>query len=259
MRLRVGLKQSYLPFFWRFDRPLRVKRRHLLPRFEQELYADFHKGFQAAYTALLQAFVTWDSATLTEALDKKLNQRVTACLARLKGEKQTLEVLNSSAAVSLSLWNAQIHISPPHRHRPKLPFREYFRVYYNVSDSENESPPSSDSEEPRVRPSDLQIWAIEKQKHATLTVDCLYSSCQKLLLRQASGQIVRGRADMALEQHWVRFETCFEAEDPEEVMEFFLHGEGDSPIREFGWTAVDVDFCLKGNPYAFRPFKLPLP
>lgn len=258
MRLKIGLKPSNLPFFWRFDRQIRVKRQQLLPRLEQELYAAFHQGFQAAYTALLQAFVTRDFAMLTEALDKKLSERVTSSLVRVQGQKQALEVVNSSAAVSLSLWNARIHVSPPPRHRPKTPFRELFRVYYNVSDSEDESQ-SSDSEEPRMRPSDLQIWAIERQKHALLAVDCLYSSCQKLLLRHESGQIARGNADMAIEQHWVRFETRFEAPDPKEVMEFFLYGEGESPIKEYVWTAVDVDFCLGGNPYAIRPFKLPFP
>lgn len=256
MRLKLGLKHCNFPFFWRFNLPIRVTRRQLLPRFEQELYADFHKGFQAAYTALLQAFATRDHDTLAEALEKKLNERVIACLTRLNSENKALEVVNPSAAVSLSLWNARIHVFPPYRHRPKSPGQRY-RVYYNVSDSEEEL--SSDSEEPRLRQNDLQVWACDRQKNAILAVDCRYSSCQKLVLRQGSGEIVRGKADAALEQHWVRFETSFQVSDADDLMDYFLHGEGESPIKEFIWTAADIDLCLGGNQYATRPFKFPFP
>lgn len=259
MRLKLGLQHCNFPFFWRFNHPIPVKRRPLLPRFEQELYADFHKGFQAAYTVLLQAFATRDHATLSEALDYKLNQRVFACLSRLHSENKTLEVVNPYAAVSLSLWNSRIHVFPPYRNRPKSKLTEQFRVYYNVSDSEDLTEPSSDREEPRVRLNDMQVWACERQKQAVLRVDCRYFSCQKLVLRKGDGEIVRGKADTSLEEHWIRFESSFPVSDSEDIMDYFLYGEGESPIQQYAWTATDIDLCLGGNKYAARPFKFPFP
>lgn len=245
------------PFFWRFNLLFPLRKQPLLPRFEQELYSDFHSGFQAAYSALLHSLVTFDSQILSDALESRLNRRVATNLHSLKEKKWTLETVNPTAAVSLSLWNAKIHVHPPPRRQKSEKIETIYPVYYNVSDSEEEESEDSEREEPRLRPSDILVWEGNQEKTAVLTVDCLYSTCQKLVLRGGNKEILRGTVDTSIEQHLVRYETHFQVKRPSSLSGYFLDGEGESPISSFTWTATDIDYCLLGNPFASRCIKLP--
>lgn len=238
-----------LSFPWRFNEstPFLLAP---LSKSVDELLKSSQEGFVGAYKSILEAFVNSDTEFLESVMEPNLFSETKISLDTIKRRRHCLELVNPDSKVNTFMYNdfitAGVHVD---RSKNK---EKGFEV-----GSFDELTNKLKRDALGFTYNYLNGIVPTEQSHILLSVDLLFNSPSKLVLRDEEGNVLRGNESRSSEIHKLKFET---------MMEFKKGAFGsvgslvsllkcayfnkNSLLEGPQWLVTDIDDFLQGNPHA---------
>lgn len=219
----------------------------LSPSLSSSLHTTFQDGFSQVYRHLLLSLTDSSYSHLASALEPTLYAKLDSDLSYLSRQGLTLHLVNPDAPVTFTLCNAIHKVGVPIN---RSDVRE--KGFYLIS-----SQPSHLVDKKHVKMHILDIFnfreipdfnsVIRLMKTEILQIDCLIRTSMKLIVKNASGEIVQNSDKIdQIEEHCLQFETYL----TEKLQKFGIFSmPKDIEMKDWKWVLTDVDRELEGNKY----------